>query len=522
MSDQSTTTAESETETPREELPRRKRVGLLLGPALAVGMYYLLGLDSDPELTVSGRAVAAMATLMAVWWMTEAIPLPATALIPLVALPLLNVYMVDDQTAPATALEAAAPYADPLVFLFMGGFMIALAMQKWNLHKRIALRIVGVVGTTPKMLVLGMMIATAFVSMWVSNTATALMMLPIAISVLAVLGDDDSPAGEAVKRKFSVGMLLAIAYAASIGGLATIIGSPPNVFVVAHMKSAYDVDISFVQWMMIGVPLAAIFLVLAWLILTRVLFNVGDADLGGGREVIRREAAALGPMSRGEWTVLTVFTCAALLWVFHMYLAEWDALLSVAPFFARLDDTVIAMAAGVALFLIPVSVRKGQFALDWKTVQSGMPWGVLLLFGGGLSLAAAISGTGLAEYLGSKFTGWQAVPLIMLVAAVVVAVLLLTELTSNTATAATFVPIVAAVGLAVGGVDGATVLAIGAALAASCAFMLPVATPPNAIVFGTGRVGVGQMIRAGALLNVVGLVLVTGIVYLVVTALFNA
>ncbi|MGH8794160.1 MAG: SLC13 family permease, partial [Stackebrandtia sp.] len=527
-------------------VPPHKWIGLGLGPVLAATTYFLLALDGDANLTQPGRVVAAVAVLMAVWWMTEAIPLAVTALLPIVAFPLLSAYTLSTQAENATVLtiygeeeavdadavaseglgagmdmvvEAAAPYANPLVFLFMGGFMIALAMQKWNLHKRIALAIVRFVGTTPKMLVLGMMIATAFLSLWVSNTATTLMMLPIAISVLAVLGDDGEggTADKAARAKFSVALLLAIAYAASIGGLGTIVGSPPNVFMVAHMNDVYDVNISFVQWMMLGVPLAAVFLIVTWLVLTRVLFNTGDVSLGGSREVIRSESAKLGPMSRGEWTVLAVFVAAALLWVSK----EGFVALS---FLSQLEtswDTVVAMAAGIALFLIPVSVRKGKFALDWKTVQTGMPWGVLLLFGGGLSLAAAISGTGLATYIGEKFSGWDTVALVVLIGAVAAVVLFLTELTSNTATANTFVPIVAAVGLSINGDAGATMLGMTAALAASCAFMLPVATPPNAIVFGTGRVGIVQMIRAGLLLNVAGLVLVTAAVYLLAGAVFG-
>lgn len=517
-----TSTIEEET----TSFPRHKQIGLALGPILALAVYWLLRLDAT--LDAPGRTVAAVAILMATWWMTEAIPLPATALIPIAAFPLLDVYRNTEAAAdPDNPLDAVAtataPYADKLVFLFMGGFLIALALQKWNLHKRIALNIMRLIGSTPRRLLLGMMVATGFLSMWVSNTATALMMLPIAISVLAVLDSsgDDNPELIQAKRNFGTAMMLAIAYSASIGGLGTIIGSPPNAFVVAHMQSQYGIEISFLQWMILGVPLGVVFLLATWWLFTRVLFKTGDAQLGGGREVIQRELEALGPMSRGEWTVLCVFVGAASLWVFQSLISSWEPLIAILPFVAGINDYTVAIGAGLVLFLIPVHPSRGVFALDWHTAQKGMPWGVLLLFGGGLSLSAAVGATGLATYLGDKFLAWETIPLILVVAGVAVAVLFLTELTSNTATAATFVPIVAAVGAAIGGTDGALMLAMPAALAATCAFMLPVATPPNAIVYATGRVRIGQMVKAGLILNVLGVVLITLLVYGAVGLVFG-
>ncbi|MQS08716.1 SLC13 family permease [Streptomyces alkaliphilus] len=514
-----------------EHLPQRRiLLGRILGPVLALAAYHLI--PADPDLSTAARTSLALVVLVAVWWMTEALPLAATSLVPIVALPLLGIFPV---------AEAAAPYANPIVFLFLGGFVIALAMQKWNLHRRIALLTMRAIGTRPKQLMFGVMAATWFLSMWVSNTATTLMMLPIGSSVLALVmarrtadadtaqdtgtgtgtaaGKDGGTTATATLpaspntaadrdvRNFSVCMMLGIAYAATIGGLATLIGSPPNLIMSGIMEESYGISIGFADWMMLGVPLSAIFLVIAWLFLTRIAYPTGLSDVMGGREVIQRELDDLGPMSRGEWTVLTVFACTALLWVFREPLTEWDALTSVLPFMAHLDDTSIAITAVVALFLIPVDARRGVQTMDWRTVQNGVPWGVLLLFGGGLALAKAVQETGLAAWIGTKMDGLGALPVILLIAAVCLIILLLTELTSNTATASTFLPVLAAV--AVGIAVDPLLLAVPAAMAATCSFMLPVGTPPNAIVFGSGHVTMAQMVRAGLWLNLIGVVLIT-------------
>ncbi|WP_278314722.1 SLC13 family permease [Lolliginicoccus levis] len=495
--------------------PGRLWAGRFGGPALALITYFAI--PDHPDLSVAGRTVAAVAVLMAVWWMTESLPLPATALVPIVAFPLLDVLPIG---------EATAPYASPTIFLFMGGFMIALAMQRWGLHRRIALHTVRVVGTRPRQIVLGMMVATAFLSMWVSNTATTLMMLPIAVSVLALVASDDAEAGPAAAmadrdtRNFAVGLMLSIAYAASVGGLATIIGSPPNAIMVAFVEEEYGISISFADWMKMGLPLTVVFLVIVWVLLTRVIFRSGLTEIAGGRSMIRSQLSGLGSMSRGEWNVLVVFVVAALLWVFREPLAEVDVLVSALPFLANLSDPAIAIGAALLLFLLPAEHRQPDdengaaewvSTLDWKTAQTGIPWGVLLLFGGGLSLAGAVSGTGLDEYIGSQVSGLGALPIVLIVAGVCAIVLLLTELTSNTATAATFLPVLGGVALGIG-LDPMLLLA-PAVLAASCAFMLPVATPPNAIVFGSGHVTIGQMMRAGIWLNIIGVVLITVLVY---------
>ncbi len=514
--------------------PRRLWIGRIAGPAAALATYWLL--PEGDGLSTAGRTVAAVGVLLAVWWMTEAMPLPATALVPVVAFPLLGVLPV---------AEATAPYADPNIFLFMGGFMLALAIQRWNLHRRIALLTVRAFGTRPVMIVAGFMAATAFLSMWVSNTATAVLMLPIGMSVLLLVLDhvqadrSGDPAGtvppagsaaadqaaqaqaagstvsEAIEdrgtRNFAVALMLGIAYAASIGSLATLIGTPPNLLLAGFVREQYGIDLGFGRWMAMGLPLAAVLLVSAWFVLTRVAFPSDLKQIPGGRDLIRGELAALGPMSRAEWTVLTVFVTTALLWITRQPLTEWEALTDVLPFVANLSDAAIAIAAALALFLIPVDARNGVSALDWSTAKQ-LPWGVLLLFGGGLSLAAAVNSSGLDEYIGAQAQAFGVLPTILLIAAVATVVLLLTEVTSNTATAATFLPVLA--GVAIGLQIVPLAVLVPAALAATCAFMLPVATPPNAIVFGSGYVTIGQMVRAGVVLNVIGIVLITAAVYL--------
>lgn len=504
-----------------EHLPQaRLWFGRVLGPALGLAVYFLL--PADAALSDPARATAAIAVMVAVWWMTEALPLAVTSLVPMVAFPVAGVLSVDD---------ASAPYASPTVFLFLGGFMIALAMQKWNLHKRIALVVMRAIGTKPRQLILGVMIATAFLSMWVSNTATTLMMLPIGISVLAlvattkVVAGGDGADGEAGTgrsavselfadkdtKNFATCLMLSIAYAATIGGLATLIGSPPNLILAGFVEETFEgVTIGFADWMKVGVPLSAVFLVVAWLLLTRVIYPTKLTDVVGGRAVIDAELASLGRMSRGEWIVAGVFTTTALLWVFRDLITQSGLL----PFMEHVEDATIGLAAAVVLFLIPASSREGKavMTMDWRTAQAGIPWGVLLLFGGGLSLAKAVQETELSTYIGTQLDGLGVLPTVLLVAAACLVILALTELTSNTATAATFLPVLAGVALGIG-IDPMLLL-VPAAFAATCSFMLPVGTPPNAIVFGSGYVTMGQMVRAGIWLNLVGMVLITGAVLL--------
>ncbi|WP_424346707.1 SLC13 family permease [Kocuria sp. CH-021] len=488
-----------------------------LGVLLALLVWFLL---DGAEVSADARIVGAVAALMAVWWMTEAVPLSITSLLPIVLFPVLTALEVS---------EVTAPYANPIVFLFLGGFLIAIAMQKWNLHRRIALLTLHRVGTHPRQIILGLMISTAFLSMWVSNTATTLMMLPIGLSVLTLVVEnsrhagtraeagamgEDIRSGKAISdviddrdvRLFGVALVLAIAWAATIGGLGTLLGSPPNAIVAGYISEELGRTVGFAQWMMLGVPIVIVFIGLAWLIITRVIFRFHLDEVPGGKELINEEIAALGPMSQGEKIVLGVFVTAAFFWIVPGLLSGIGDIGEQLPWLDLFDDTVVAIGAGVLLFLLPGD-KQGNMTLEWNDAEEGLPWGVLLLFGGGLSLAAAVAGTGLDAWFGEQVSGLGALPIVLLLAAVVLIVLLLTEITSNTATAATFIPILG--GVAVGiGVDPMTLL-IPAALAATCAFMLPVGTPPNAIVFATGQVKIAEMVRGGVVLNIVGVILIT-------------
>lgn len=485
-----------------------------LGPVAAILVWLALG--GSEGLPADARIVAAVATLMAIWWMTEAIPLAATSLLPIVLIPALTAIGVG---------EATAPYASSIVFLFLGGFLIAIAMEKWQLHRRIALLTLKRVGAEPRRIVLGMMLATGFLSMWVSNTATTLMMLPIGLSLVALLVEKSSPHDCAPIechseiaalpdeniRRFGICLMLAIAWAASIGGLGTLLGSPPNAIVAGYAADELGRDIGFLEWMRIGTPLALIFILVAWVMMTRFLYRFTLSEIPGGREMIAEEVRKLGPMGQGEKAVLFVFAAAAFLWIVPGILADIPSIAAAVPWIGELDDTAIAIGAGIALFIIPARGRT-EMVLDWRDAEDGLPWGVLLLFGGGLSLASAVAATGLDGWVGTQVAGLEALPVILLVGAVVALTIFLTEVTSNTATAATFVPILGGVAAGIG-MDQMSLL-IPVALAATCAFMLPVGTPPNAIVFGTGSVTIAQMAKGGIWLNIVGILLITMVCYL--------
>ncbi|MCQ4294859.1 DASS family sodium-coupled anion symporter [Pseudomonas stutzeri] len=461
-------------------------VGLILGP-----LVLLTCILTDPPGGLSEKAwlTVGLAVLMAVWWSTEAIPIPATSLLPILLIPLLDI---------DTLAKATAPYANPTIFLFLGGFLLGLAMQRWNLHRRIALRTLLAVGNQPSRQIAGFMIATAFISMWVSNTATSIMMLPIGLSVIGLLiaGSDEKESA-----RFSVALLLGIAYSASVGGIATLIGTPPNALLAAFMRENYDVEIGFGQWMLLGLPLSIGMLIFIWWSLTRRGFVLAGGD---SRGLLEKEMAALGPMSRAEKMVAVVFVLAALAWIFQPLLAGYVD---------GVNDTSIAMAAAIMLFLIPVNLRERVFLMDWEQANKA-PWGVLLLFGGGLSLAGVIGASGLAEWIAGSLGTFDALPLLLMIALVVAVIIFLTEITSNTATAAAFLPLLGALAVAQG--LSPEMLAIPAAVAASCAFMMPVATPPNAIVFGTGQLPIQAMIKAGFVLNLFGVLLVSLLCYALV------
>jgi solute carrier family 13 (sodium-dependent dicarboxylate transporter), member 2/3/5 len=462
-------------------------------PGLFLGIFLFilfLFLPAPEGLSPVAWKTAAVAILMAVWWITEAIPIYATALLPIVLFPVLEIAPIGDTTA---------PYANPLIFLFMGGFIIAIAMQKWNLHRRIALRIVSFVGVKPSSIIIGFIIASAFLSMWVSNTATALMMLPIAISVLQFVDrKTDQPADtQPVVTNFELVLVLCIAYACNIGGIGTLIGTPPNALLAAFMLENYDVEISFAEWLLVGVPLMVIMLPVMYLLLTKLVYPVKLKVLPGGREVIESQLREIGPITIPETRVAFVFVSTAVLWIFRPLFV--DSL-------PGLSDAGIAITAGVALFLIPSGAKPGEQLLKWIDLRE-LPWGILILFGGGLSLAMAISTSGLAAWIGQAVGGLQALPLLLLVFLVIIIVVFLTEITSNTATAAAFLPILASSAIGIG--QDPMLFILPAAIAASCAFMLPVATPPNAIIYGSGKVNIPQMAKAGVWLNIVVSVILT-------------
>jgi len=446
---------------------------------------------------------------MATWWLSEAIPIYATALLPLALLPLLG----------ATSMrEAAAPYAHPLIFLFLGGFLVARAMERWGLHRRSALLALRIVGERPAAMVGGFMAVSALLSMWVSNTATAIMMLPVAQSVIALVAErvaPDDPVGSTPRvRPFAIALLLGIAYAASIGGIGTPIGTPPNLLLLSYIESQLGQQISFVRWMAVALPLLLLFLPTTWWLLTRILYPAPFERVEGGAELIRQELRRLGPLAAGERAALTAFVGAALLWVTRPLLVKIE-IGGLQPL-AGLTDTGIAVLAALALFVTPVARRPLRFALDWESAAS-LPWGILILFGGGLSLAAAIQAGGVSDLLASSVRAFGSAPSLVTVVAVVAGVVFLTELTSNTATTAALVPLLAAVAPGLG-LDP-LLLIVPAAISASCAFMLPVATPPNAVVFASGLVPAREMSRAGLWLNGIGIVLITALAYAVIAPL---
>jgi sodium-dependent dicarboxylate transporter 2/3/5 len=475
----------------------RQIVGLVLGPALFL---LILFLSPPAGMSVAAWKTTAIGLLMAIWWVTEPIPIPITSLLPIVLFPLLGVLKVRDATS---------PYGDPVIFLFLGGFILALAMERWNLHRRIALGLVKAMGVKPHMLVLGIMTATAFLSMWVSNTATAVMMLPIGMSIIKLVRPDaDYGKGKAVDFNFATCLVLGIAYAASIGGIGTLIGTPPNALLAGFMSKSYGVQIGFAQWMKIGVPLVVIGIPATWLILTRVVFPIQIKEIPGGRETIDREYAKLGPISWAEKWVAVVFLGAAGLWIFRPLLDK-----SI----PGLDDGIIAIGMAAVLFFIPLKGKKGTYLMDWKSA-SKLPWDVLLLFGGGLVLASAVKTSGLAEWLGQS-VGKFDISLFAMVVIVTALIVFLTELTSNTATAAAFLPLVGSIAVGLG--ENPFLLTVPCAIGASMAFMFPVATPPNAIVYGSGYVTIPQMAKAGLWLNIFFIILTISLAYTIMMSTFG-
>ncbi|MGO3784720.1 MAG: SLC13 family permease [Pseudoalteromonas prydzensis] len=470
---------------------------LLLGPAV---MLLTCLIDPPAGMSVAALRTAGLAFWMASWWVNEVVPIPATALLPLVFSPLADI---------AAIKSVATPYAHPLIFLFLGGFLISIAMERWGLHKRIALRTMLYAGLKPSLQILAMMLVTAFLSMWMSNTATAVMMLPIALSITHLVQKSNPE-----NNGFGKALLLSIAYGASIGGIATLIGTPPNALMAAYLSDSYQIEIGFAQWMIVGVPLSLTMLIICWLWLTKFAYKVDEqaesAEKVDTKSLFGSQLKELGIMQRAEKGVLWVFLFAAICWIFRPLLADFTGL--------KISDTGIAIAAALLLFVLPANKGSDERILDWQSA-AGVPWGVLLLFGGGLTLAAQIKSSGLAEYIAHMIEGASAIPLLLSVLAIATLITFLTEITSNTATAAGFLPLLGPVAESVTG--SPLVWVIPAAIACSCAFMMPVATPPNAIVFGSGQIQIRDMIKAGFVLNLIAIVLITLVTMTLAAAVFG-
>lgn len=494
----------------------RESIGLVLGP-LTFAIVLLatpFGLESDPTAVLAGTS------WVIVWWVTEAIPIPVTSLLPIVLFPL---------AGGTTVSEATQPYADPIVFLLLGGFLLALAIERWNLHHRLSLHILGAVGTSAKALIFGFMFATAFLSMWISNTATAMMMVPIGAAVIVELTsvggrrvppidradivEPNTPGdilGELVQtsetdvetlpnRTFGLALMLGIAYGASIGGAGTLIGSPPNAVLAGVAESNLGIEIGFLEWMLVGVPLAALFLIVAWVTLIFVLRPSVDRQ-PDRTDVIDKQLTELGSITTGEKRVLAVFGLVATAWIIRPFLLE--------PIFPMLSDAVIAIAGAILVFLIPVGDTR---LLDWE-YTTRVPWGVLLLLGAGFSIASAFQRSGLDGVVATAIANLGVTSLLGMIVVLTTVVLLLTNVTSNTATASVFMPIAISIGLAIG-VDPLTLMAV-TAFAASFAFMLPVATAPNAIVFGSGYLTIPHMVKVGLVLSIPAIIVISAFAYL--------
>lgn len=477
---------------------RLPKIGWVVGILVFLIM---LQLPSPEGLSRDAWCVAALSLLMATLWITEAIPLPATALLPIPLVPLLGL---------STVQETVVSYSHPIIFLFMGGFIVALAMERWKLHQRIALLVLRFSGDRPAFLIGGFMTVSAFLSMWVSNTATTLMMLPIAVSVVTTVksGQIGNAQVESILPK---ALMLSLAYGASAGGMATLVGTPPNAFFAGFVKETYGIEVGFLDWMAVGLPISILMLIMIWLMLTKIIFNVGKDPIIGVRTVIDKQLKTQGKLSRGEILVGGVFLTLAALWILRPWInAVFPAL--------QLSDTVIGMTIGLSTFLIPVDWRKGVFLMDWEWGKK-IPFGILLLFGGGLTLASLIQKSGLSIWIGQQLGGLSVFPTIVIVLVMVLLVIFITELTSNTATTATFLPIAGALAITLG--EHPLMLVIPATLAVSCAFMLPVATPPNAIVFSSGYLSQRDMTKVGFGLNIIGVMFVTLIAYTVMMWVFG-
>jgi sodium-dependent dicarboxylate transporter 2/3/5 len=480
---------------------QRKYIALFAGLAIALFLYFV----NPFSVSDNAARVLAIAGLMITWWVTEALPMPVVALLPLILFPLFNIAKLED---------TAAPYANPVIFLFMGGFMLGLAIEKWNLHKRIALNIVRLTGTSGNRIVLGFILATGLLSMWLSNTATTMMMFPIALSVIHVMKENHT-SEKAHLSNFSLTIMLAIAYASNIGGIATIIGTPPNVAYVGYMEKNFpSLHLSFVNWMMICTPLAILLLFSLYWVMVKWLFPNRIQSDSTTKRLIKEELVKLGPLSVSEKRVLIIFAGTAFLWItrdiLNKHVFPWlGKILATDLFSIRLDDTIIAILCAVALFICPsgknVTIKEEEGSLlEWSDT-SKMAWGILLLFGGGIALANVMEKAGLIEDLGQWLAHFSHNPLILLIAVTIVSIFI-SEVMSNIAQVIVFAPVVSALAVAVG--MNPVLLGIPMTLAASCAGMLPMGTPPNAIVFASGHIKFRQMVKAGLVMNIISIIFI--------------
>ena len=478
-----------------------KKIGLILGPALFIFTRYALHLEG---LSDQANAVLASTLWVAVWWITEAIPIAAASLLPIILFPLSGALPLED---------TSSSFGHKYIFLYLGGFILALSIEKWNLHKRIALNIIKLIGTDVRKIILGFMIATAFLSMWISNTATAVMMLPIGIAIVKQMKDlKSTPEDE--NLIFGKALMLSIAYSASIGGLATLIGTPPNLVFAGIVKELYGIEISFLDWIKFGLPISILLLYISWVYLTRVGFKFQQTEFKEGQAEIKRQLALLGKISYEEKIVLFVFVITGFAWISRSFFLNL--------FLPDLDDSIIALVAGVSLFLFNSrSPRIAKKIMAWEDAVR-LPWGILLLFGGGLAIASGFEASGLATWIAEKMVQLNGFSIFIILFIVIAAVNFLTEITSNLATIAMLLPILAPTAVVLD--VHPYLLMVGATLAASCAFMLPVATPPNAVVFGSNYLKIPDMVRVGILMNVISIIMVFIAVYFILPSLwdFNA
>jgi len=474
----------------------QKRIALILGPLLFLLVILLKPFE---DLTLQGHAVLATTLWIAVWWVVEAIPIAATALLPIVLFPL---------SGGMDLTTTTASFGHKYVFLYLGGFLIAIGIEKWNLHRRIALNIIAFIGSDVRKIILGFMIATAFLSMWISNTATSVMMLPIGMAIIKQLKDNPETI-EDENRVFGKALMLGIAYSASIGGIATLIGTPPNLVLAGVIQSTYGYEITFLEWFSFGFPISMILLAFCWIYLTRIAFKFKQTKFLGGKKEIQRLKKELGPIGYEERWITVVFTLAAFCWITRSFLLQ--------KFLPEIDDTIIAIIFGLVLFIIP-SKRKGQPLLNWKDTIN-LPWGIILLFGGGMALAKAFEQSGLAIWLGHLMTEFGGLSLFFLILLLVTAINFLTEITSNLATTAMLLPVLAPLAMEVD-VHPYGIM-VAAAVAASCAYMLPVATPPNAVVFGSGYLRIPDMVSKGIVMNIFSILVITLLVFFLLPILWD-